>query len=244
MEFPIFDGVHQGSALFLLLFVVVIDAISRNLQIAAPWTLLYADNCNHLPLFRLKLNVKKTEYLTTDVSELGSIKINDTELARVTSFKYLGSPVTSDGSLKLEVNVRFPSALEEEVEVTKVTVVTAMEVTVATAMEGTVATAMVVTGMVDFTITLVEEGGYGGGGGGGGLAMLMRGLFGFRQPYNNYYQPYYQQSPYQNYYYQRAASCEGQQYMGMQGMRQYWYCVCSGVVSYQYDACRSTYNYG
>lgn len=75
---------------------------------------------------------------------------------------------------------QFPSALEEEVEVCEiprlrgesvmsncwnifkvmeVTVVTAMEVTVATAMEGTVATAMVVTGMVDFTITLVEEGG-------------------------------------------------------------------------------------
>ncbi|VDP12811.1 unnamed protein product [Heligmosomoides polygyrus] len=58
----------------------------------------------------LKLNVKKTEYLTTDANELGSIKINGTELSRVTSFKYLGSTVTSDGSLKLEVNARVSAA--------------------------------------------------------------------------------------------------------------------------------------
>ncbi|VDP05884.1 unnamed protein product [Heligmosomoides polygyrus] len=45
------------------------------------------------------LNVKETEYLATDVNEHGSIKINGTELSRVTSFKYLGSTVTSDGSL-------------------------------------------------------------------------------------------------------------------------------------------------
>ncbi|VDO70364.1 unnamed protein product [Heligmosomoides polygyrus] len=74
----------------------------------APWTLLYAadvrlaceDNtelerqaqawCDRLVLFGLMLNVKKTEYLTKDVNEHGSIKINGTELSRVTSFKYLG----------------------------------------------------------------------------------------------------------------------------------------------------------
>ncbi|VDO19210.1 unnamed protein product [Heligmosomoides polygyrus] len=65
--------------------------------------------CNRLALFALfglKLNVKKTEYLTTDMNEHGPVKINGTELSRVTSFKYLGSTVTSDGSLKLEVNAR------------------------------------------------------------------------------------------------------------------------------------------
>ncbi|VDP13291.1 unnamed protein product [Heligmosomoides polygyrus] len=62
--------------------------------------------CDRLALFGLKLNFKRTEYLTTDVNEHGSIKIHGTELSRVTSFKYLGSTVTSDGSLKLEVNAR------------------------------------------------------------------------------------------------------------------------------------------
>ncbi|VDO85129.1 unnamed protein product [Heligmosomoides polygyrus] len=107
MEFPISVGVHQGSALSPLLFVVVMDPISRDLQNATPWTLLCADDvmlacedktelerqaqawCDRLALFGLKLNVKKTEYLTTDVDEHGSVKINGTELSRVTSFKYL-----------------------------------------------------------------------------------------------------------------------------------------------------------
>ncbi|VDO92433.1 unnamed protein product [Heligmosomoides polygyrus] len=66
--------------------------------------------CDRLALFGLKLNVKKTEYLTTDVNEHGSLKINGTELSRVTSFKYLGSTVTSDGSLKMEVNAHVSAA--------------------------------------------------------------------------------------------------------------------------------------
>ncbi|VDO95904.1 unnamed protein product [Heligmosomoides polygyrus] len=94
MEFPISVGVHQGSALSPLLFVIVMDAITRDLHRAAPWTLVYADDvmlacedkaelerqpqawCDRLALFGLKLNVKKTVYLTTDVNEHGSIKIN------------------------------------------------------------------------------------------------------------------------------------------------------------------------
>ncbi|VDP08946.1 unnamed protein product [Heligmosomoides polygyrus] len=128
MEFPISVGVHQGSALSPLLFVVVMDAITRDLQKAAPWTLLYADDvmlacedkaelerqaqewCDRLAWFGLKLNVKKTEHLATDVNQLGSIKINGAELSRVTAFKYLGSTVTPDGSLKLEVNARVSAA--------------------------------------------------------------------------------------------------------------------------------------
>ncbi|VDO21231.1 unnamed protein product [Heligmosomoides polygyrus] len=44
VEFPISVGVHQGSALSPLLFVVVMDAISRDLQQPVPWTLLHADD--------------------------------------------------------------------------------------------------------------------------------------------------------------------------------------------------------
>ncbi|VDP36466.1 unnamed protein product [Heligmosomoides polygyrus] len=58
-----------------------------------PWTLLYADDvmpaceekgelerqvqawCDHLAVFGHKLNVKKTEYSTTDVNQYRSIKI-------------------------------------------------------------------------------------------------------------------------------------------------------------------------
>ncbi|VDO75490.1 unnamed protein product [Heligmosomoides polygyrus] len=124
MEFPISAGVHQGSALFPLLFVVVVNAITRDLQKPVPWALLYADDimlacedkddferqeqawCDRLAMFGLKLNVKKTEYLTTDVNESGSVRLTVTELARTSVFKYLGSAIASDGGLMVEMNSR------------------------------------------------------------------------------------------------------------------------------------------
>ncbi|VDO67913.1 unnamed protein product [Heligmosomoides polygyrus] len=128
MEFPISVEVHQGSALSPLLFVVVLDAATRDLQKPVPWTLLYADNvmlasedknkleqqvqawCDRLVMFGIKLNVKKTEY--TDVNECGStnIKINSTELAHTSVLKYLGSAIACDGSLMVEVNSRVSAA--------------------------------------------------------------------------------------------------------------------------------------
>jgi len=35
---------HQGSALSALLFVIVMEAISREFRVALPWELLYADD--------------------------------------------------------------------------------------------------------------------------------------------------------------------------------------------------------
>ncbi|KAL6725841.1 hypothetical protein Aduo_007869 [Ancylostoma duodenale] len=113
---------------------------------------------------------------------------------------------------------------------------------------------IIITTIIILTGSSSYGSGYGGGygyGGGGGLLSFLGGLIGLRQPYyqpsySSYYQPsyssYYQpsySSYYQQSYYQRAAyTCAGQQYMGMSGSRQYWYCVCSGVASYQYDECR------
>ena len=37
-------GMHQGSALSPLLFVIVMEAISRVFRVALPWELLYADD--------------------------------------------------------------------------------------------------------------------------------------------------------------------------------------------------------
>ena len=37
-------GMHQGSALSSLLFVIVMEAISREFRVALPWELLYADD--------------------------------------------------------------------------------------------------------------------------------------------------------------------------------------------------------
>ncbi|VDO19371.1 unnamed protein product [Heligmosomoides polygyrus] len=53
---------------------------------------------------------KKTEYLTTGVTESGSIKVNGIELSRTSVFMHLGSAIASDGRLMGEVNSRVSAA--------------------------------------------------------------------------------------------------------------------------------------
>jgi len=43
-SFAVKVGMHQGSALSPLLFVIVMEAISREFRVALPWELLYADD--------------------------------------------------------------------------------------------------------------------------------------------------------------------------------------------------------
>jgi len=42
--FEVKVGMHQGSALSPLLFMIVMEAISREFRDALPWELLYADD--------------------------------------------------------------------------------------------------------------------------------------------------------------------------------------------------------
>jgi len=42
--FEVKVGMHQGSALSPLLFVIAMEAISREFRVALPWELLYADD--------------------------------------------------------------------------------------------------------------------------------------------------------------------------------------------------------
>ena len=42
--FEVKVGMHQGSALSPLSFVIVMEAISREFRVALPWELLYADD--------------------------------------------------------------------------------------------------------------------------------------------------------------------------------------------------------
>ena len=127
-DFPISVGVHQGSALSPLLFIVVMDVVTRDLQKPTPWTLLYADDVmlasedrqelewltqawsDQLARFGLRLNVRKTEYLTTSVDQPGTISVDGAQLPRTEVFKYLGSRISSDGSLYHEVVARVNSA--------------------------------------------------------------------------------------------------------------------------------------
>ena len=43
-DFEVKVGMHQGSALSSLLFVIVMEALSREFRVALPWELLHADD--------------------------------------------------------------------------------------------------------------------------------------------------------------------------------------------------------
>jgi len=43
-SFEVKVGMHHGSALSPLLFVIVVEALSREFRVALPWELLYADD--------------------------------------------------------------------------------------------------------------------------------------------------------------------------------------------------------
>ena len=42
--FDVQVGVHQGSVLSLLLFIIVMEALTRHFRTSCPWELLYADD--------------------------------------------------------------------------------------------------------------------------------------------------------------------------------------------------------
>ena len=43
-EFGVGVGVHQGSVLSPLLFIIVLEALSRDFRVGVPWKLLFADD--------------------------------------------------------------------------------------------------------------------------------------------------------------------------------------------------------
>ena len=43
-EFEVSAGVHQGSVLSLLLFIIVLEALSRDFRVGVPWELFFADD--------------------------------------------------------------------------------------------------------------------------------------------------------------------------------------------------------
>ena len=90
-EFGVGVGVHQGSVLSPLLFIIVLEALSREFHTGCPWELLYADDLiisaesMKEPLVKLKtwnselekkglsVNIGKTEIMVSGM-DLGLLK--------------------------------------------------------------------------------------------------------------------------------------------------------------------------
>jgi len=127
-EFNIKVGLHQGSTLSPYIFDLIMDVLSEGIREEAPWTMLFADDivlvCNTKESLRdklsqwkraledrgLKISRTKSEYLSfNDFEEENGVEMDDEIIKRVPAFKYLGSHVTEDGELDVEVNQRIQS---------------------------------------------------------------------------------------------------------------------------------------
>lgn len=136
--FSITVGVHQGSALSLLLFILCMDTVTADLQAPRPWTLLYADDVfltdesrmelqrktqqwkTRLSEYGLRLNTKKTKYLEADPQTDGTISIDGEDLAKVSHFRYLRSMISNDGNILPDVRARINAAWMKWCQVTGV----------------------------------------------------------------------------------------------------------------------------
>ena len=79
--FEVKVGMHQDSALSPLLFVIVMEAISREFRVALPWQLLYADNLDVIPESEQDL-IKRLNEWKNNVENRGMrVNINTTRPA-------------------------------------------------------------------------------------------------------------------------------------------------------------------
>lgn len=126
--FKVAVGVHQGSAISPLLFILCLDRITRDIQGEHPWTLLYADDIvlarstrdelktalralkERLEQYGLRMNTSKTEYLECGPQTPGEIDLDGTTLPRATEFKYLGDRISADGDSLCAAKSRIDAA--------------------------------------------------------------------------------------------------------------------------------------
>ena len=116
-------GLHQGSALSPLLFILIMDVLQAEIGKEPPWVMLFADDlviCEHsraeveiqLERWRetfeshgLRVSRGKTEYMPCPERDQ-TIYIQEKEVKTVKMFKYLGSMFDANGGAEKDVNNR------------------------------------------------------------------------------------------------------------------------------------------
>ena len=81
-SFEVKVGMHQGSALSPLLFVIVIEAISREFRVAMPWKLLYADDLAVIAETEEELIKRLNEWKDNVESKRMRVNMNKTKAMR------------------------------------------------------------------------------------------------------------------------------------------------------------------
>ena len=71
---------HQGSGLSQLLFVIVMEAISREFRVALPWELLYADDLAVIAETEEELIKRLNEWENNIESKVMRVNINKTKV--------------------------------------------------------------------------------------------------------------------------------------------------------------------
>ena len=136
-SFDVKVGLHQGSALSPLLFITVMDVISKEVGRGPPHAMLFADDLvlcestreeaeEQLEVWRnaienkgLRVSRKKTEYLPPSSCH-DKVKLGGEEIKNVTTFKYLGSMFDAEGGTTTDCKNRVRLAWNKWREVTGV----------------------------------------------------------------------------------------------------------------------------
>ena len=71
---------HKGSALSPLLFVIVMDAVSREFRVALPWELLYADDLSVIAESEEELITRLNEWKDNVESKGMRVNMNKTKV--------------------------------------------------------------------------------------------------------------------------------------------------------------------
>ena len=131
-SFKVTVGLHQGSALSLFLFAVIMDRLTDKVRREPPWTMLFADDIvicketreeveRRLKSWRytlerrgMKVSGSKTEYLFVNGgNDEETMKMEDTKVPRVKKFKYLKSTVQESDGCERAVKKRVQAGWNE-----------------------------------------------------------------------------------------------------------------------------------
>ena len=140
-------GLHHGSALSPLLFIIIMDFLTENIENYPLWEMMFADDLvmgamsreeveEDLETWRvvferygLKISRTQTEYLPSPTNDTETtVMIVDAELPTAASFKYFGSLFTSERGTQADVNNRIRIGWMKWEEVSRVMCDTKMPV--------------------------------------------------------------------------------------------------------------------